>query len=248
MDNQIHTDIDEYIASSRIRTARRRLRDAKTQYDKTLLSLNRQEFELRRAWNQRGYVPLEPPVMKGYKRFFVLRDDVERSRMADFYRQLLQKINTFEYSHRRDFKVKKRSHGRKKLVEKPQALLHPDAAHFKRLQFSDKEAACFEERFVFIGRCKEPVKRYVFKEPWRFVLRVRPNMITQTRMIIPELLSQMDQLDNYIKRRQLQHRIFKLTRSKSFGKRHWIFTDKKKYKHPHRTLQQILQDEWFDKN
>lgn len=248
MDNPIQTEIENYIAVSRIRTKRRRIRDAREHFEKYLLALDKKRNELSLAWYKRGYVPLEPPVMKGYKRFFVLRDDVGRGKHAEFYGELLKKINTYDYSHRKDFKVKKRSHGRKKLVLREQHLLQPDDSQFKKLAFTDREANCFEERFFFHKNSLLPVKRMVVKEPWRFVLRIRPNMITQTRMMVPELLSQIKQLDNYVEQHYLNHKIRKLTRSRGSSWRRWSFSGNKKYKFKQKTLQQLLQEEWHDKN
>ncbi|MBO9731741.1 MAG: hypothetical protein J7623_24080 [Chitinophaga sp.] len=246
MDNPVQTEIENYIAASRIRTTRRRIRDARTQFEKQLLSLHRKEKALWDTWSKRGYVPLEPPVMKGYKRFFVLRDDVAKGRNATFYEELLKKINTYEYSHRKDFKVKKRSHGRKKLVVREQQLLQPDVDHFAKLKLTEKEAACFEERYFFYKNGLVPQKRMVFRESWRFVLRVRPNMITKTRAMMPELLSQIDQLRNYLQAHFLEKKIRKLTDGKVYRWYGWLTAEKGKYIKK-RTLQQMLQEEWYDK-
>lgn len=246
MDNPVQTEIENYIAASRIRTTRRRIRDARTQFEKQLRSLHREEKRMSEIWYKRGYVPLEPPVMIGYKRFFVLRDDVARSRHADFYEGLLTKINTCDYSHRKDFKVKKRSHGRKHWVLREQQLLQPDLQAFAKLKLTEKEAACFEERFFFFKNSPEPQKRMVFKESWRFILRVRPNMVTVARMELPELKSQMQQLDDYVKRFCLEHKILKVIYSRVYSCHTWDTVEKKHYIKK-RTLQQMLQEEWYDK-
>ncbi|MGO4294245.1 hypothetical protein [Chitinophaga sp. RAB17] len=248
MDTPIQTEIENYIAASRIRTVRRRIRDTRKQFEKQLLQLRREERSLWDAWGKRGYMPLEPPVMKGYKRFFVLRDDVARGRQAEFYQELLKKINTYDYSHRKDFKVKKRSHGRKKLVVREQHLAQPDLDQFIKLKLSAKEADCFEERLFFHRQSLIPVRRMVIKEPWRFVLRVRPNMITQTRMIIPELSSQIQQLKNYIDHHYLDHKIRKLVDGSVYRWSGWLSIEKGKYKFKKKPLQQMLQEEWYDKN
>jgi hypothetical protein len=44
-----------------------------------------------------GYVPLEPPVQRGWKRTFVLRADVASSAKAVFYQGILDKINRVDY-------------------------------------------------------------------------------------------------------------------------------------------------------
>jgi hypothetical protein len=245
MDNQI-SDIENYIAASRIRTARRRKRDALQQYDKKLLQLDRKKSALWDAWTQRGYVTMDPPVMIGYKRYFVLREDVARGRHGAFFQELLHKINTYHYSHRKDFKVKKRSHGRKKYVVREQHLLEPDEHQFKRLKFTLREANCFVERIRYGKNSTVPIKEFVVKEPWRFVLQIRPNMITKKRIVLPEVSSAIDQLENYMKRHQLQHQIWRLTRSKSSSRRRWLLEDKKKYQIKKYTLLQILQEEWYE--
>jgi len=247
MDNPIQTEIENYIAASRIRTARRRIRDAHDDFEKQLLQFCRKRDKLQEAWNLRGYVPLEPPVMIGYKRYFILRDDVARGKQADFFVALLKKINTYDYSHRKDFKVKKRSRGRKKMVLREQHLLAPDLEHFKKLKFTNKEAACFEERIFFQKNSLVPVKRMVMKEPWRFVLRIRPNMITHTRMLLLELKSQIMELDNYEERHHLWHKIQKLKEGSIYRYKRWLNIEKRKYKFKHNTLRQILQEEWYDK-
>lgn len=243
MDNPIQTEIENYIAASRIRTKRRRIRDAREHFEKQLLQLRRKDKALWKAWDQRGYIPLEPPVMKGYKRFFVLREDVARGREAEFYEELLKKINTCEYSHRKDFKVKKRSHGRKKLVEREQHLEQLGLDQFVKLKLTGKEADCFEERLFFHKQSLIPSRRMVIKEPWRFVLRVRPNMITQTRMIMPELDSQIQQLQNYIDRHYLEHKIRKLMDGSVRRWSGWLSVEKGKYKFKQTTLLQMLQEE-----
>lgn len=241
MDNQ---EIENYMAASRIRTGRRRKRDARKQYDKQLLQYNRKRKELWQAWRNRGYTELTPPVMKGYIRCFVLRDDVARSRDGDFFRELLKKINTYDYSHRKDFKVKKRRRGRKIHVLREQYLLQPTEYFFKKMKLTSREVNCFEERIRYCKNGIDQIKYFVVKEPWRFVLQVRPNMITKQRVVAPELSSAIDQLDNYLEQNQLEHRIWKLTRSQQSSRRRWLPERKDQFKKY--TLQQLLQEEWYE--
>ncbi len=241
MDNQ---EIENYIAASRIRTGRRRKRDARKQYDKQLLQYNRKQKELWQAWQNRGYTELTPPVMKGYIRYFVLRDDVARSRNGAFFQELLKKINTYDYSHRKEFKVKKRRRGRKIHVLREQHLLQPTEYFFKKMKLTSREVNCFEERIRYCKNGIDQIKYFVVKEPWRFVLQVRPNMITKQRVVAPELCSAIDQLDNYLERHQLKHRIWKLTRSQQSSRRRWLPQRKGQFKKY--TLQQLLQEEWYE--
>lgn len=64
-------------------------------FDKQLISLDKKRDDLQELKRNLGWEPLIPPVQKGWKRFFVLRDDVERSKHAEFFQNILKKINTY---------------------------------------------------------------------------------------------------------------------------------------------------------
>lgn len=181
MDRKLIEQYGEDILSYRLRTARQKKRMQYEDFDKQLLKLNREEKAL---WMQRanlGWEPLKPPIQKGWKRFFVLREDVARGKQAEFFENILKKINTYDQSHRKDFKVKRRKGARyKKYVVKEQHLLQPQGWHFTRLRFTDAEKQFFHEVIV-TDKKGNTFKRYVFNEPWRFVLRVRPNMIDKVK-------------------------------------------------------------------
>ncbi|MFZ0599219.1 MAG: hypothetical protein WAM46_19690, partial [Flavobacterium sp.] len=51
---------------------------------------------------------------------------------------------------------------------------------------------------------------YVFSDPWRYIMRVRPNMITHTKMVDAVLESEIQILDNYITNLNLRYKINKL--------------------------------------
>ncbi|WP_160714470.1 hypothetical protein [Chitinophaga solisilvae] len=242
MDKLLPDALQDYVSASRFRSERRRIRAAKSDADKHLIALKRKREELGCELRKKVYVPLTPPVMKGYKRFFVLRDDVARGVQASFFQGILDKINTYDYFHRRDYKVKKRKHGKKILVVKEQQVLSPDRSHFKKMNFTAAEAAFFEERDV-PHRCgRGAIRCMVFTQPWRFVLRVRPNMITERRIIDPVLLAEEQQLDNHIKNHQLAHRMYWLFKGKSNRRWNWCLGEKVKYRMQPKTLQQWLQE------
>lgn len=166
-----------------------------------------------------------------------------RGKHSEFFQNILNKINTYDWSHKRDFLVKRRKFGRKIYVVKPQKLQEPDAQHFKKLCFTEREQQLFHIEYRTEKWSREPVKRYVIVEPWRFVLRVRPYMIEKVRVKDAELESQIRQLDNYIERRDLQKRIDKILCNRY--KDPWVkWMGIKKYNelNPHkgRSLQQIL--------
>ena len=95
------------------------------------------------------------PYQRGWKRFFVLRDDVNRSPKAEFYETLLTKINTVEYHHDKSFKRKKRRKGRNVYVVKQQLLreFYDYSWQVNRMKLTEDEKTCFT-RVEFINTCK----------------------------------------------------------------------------------------------
>jgi len=203
------TGID--IGCFRLQSARRKKRMQYKGFKQYLRNLDRLEDELRRQKDSLGWAPLIPPVMRGWKRSFVLREDVAKSKEADFFAGILGKINTIQYSHRKDFKEKKRKRGRKIRVEKPQHLREWDRYYCRYgLQLTAKELLFFDMREVWRKDGRFSHWRYVFREPWRFVLRVEPNMITQIRIRDEVLESQIGELNAIIESRFLRYKMKKM--------------------------------------
>lgn len=201
------TETDFY----RLRTPRQRRRAVLTHRDKQLLALHRRRKALWQQRRDRPLVPLEPPVMRGWKRSFVLRDDVARRPDAAFYERILERINTVQYSHRRDFKKKRRSQGRKIHVARDQYLKRLELWEWQKAGFTPQEAALFD---LVEAPCPyRPgtwVYRYVFREAWRYVLRIRPNRITHTRLHNAEAEATEKAIDNYLERQDKRNRLNKL--------------------------------------
>src|SRR5689334_8102577 len=103
----------------RQRSPRQRKRAQRKNYEKSLMRLYRGYDALRSQLHRLGYERLDPPVQRGWKRSFVLRDHpLQRithspKREEAFFQNILEKINTTQYSSKRDFKVKRRRRGRK---------------------------------------------------------------------------------------------------------------------------------------
>jgi hypothetical protein len=209
--------------------------------EKTLLKLERERRDLYRQQRNLGWVELDPPVMRGYKRFFVLRDDVARSKHAAFFQSILDKINTTQHSDKKVFTAKKRKWGKKIQVERVQKLLEPDAWHFKRLNFSDREKQLFYE--VVDNNKKYYWKKYVFIEPWRFVLRIRPNLITKTRVKDASIEKRIKEINQFLEQRDLDGRLDNLLYGRS-GFRYWDDDERRKEKHSfkNKPLQQLIDE------
>lgn len=206
MDTKLIKQYGEDILCYRLRTARQKKRMQYEDLDKFLIALDKEHEALYRQRYTPVWEPLIPAVQRGWKRFFVLRDDVARSKQAAFFEGILKKINTYDWSYRKDFKIKKRKFGRKIHVVKEQQLLRPDEYHFKKLGFKDKEIQFFHPEFSYQKERGRFIKRYVFNEPWRFVLRVRPNMIDKQRKTDPEKESRLEEIRNYLDGHDLNKR------------------------------------------
>src|SRR4051812_19284598 len=108
MDTKLIQQYGEDIRCYRLRTARQRKRMQYEDFDKQLIQLDKEEDRLYRQKMNLGWEALHPPVQKGWVRSFILREDIARSRYAFFFEAMLKKINTYEYSWRKDFKRKKK--------------------------------------------------------------------------------------------------------------------------------------------
>lgn len=84
---------NDYALGARLKSKRRRKRLSKKAKEKQLIALHHLEMDL---WHQKRnlpLVPLEKPYQKGWVRFFVVRDDVQRVDTLGFFTELLEKIN-----------------------------------------------------------------------------------------------------------------------------------------------------------
>ncbi|AEW02961.1 hypothetical protein Niako_6737 [Niastella koreensis GR20-10] len=197
MDSKLVKQYGSEILSYRLRTVRQKKRMQYEDFDKQLSQTGKEERRLIRQNRTLGWEPLTPPVQKGWKRFFVLRDDVAYGKHAAFFENILRKINTYDWSYRKDFMIRKGRYGKNKFGVKPQSLLRPHENHFLRLGFTDDEKQFFYEELVHYGK-NHFAKRYIFSEPWRFVLRVRPNIIDKVKKRDIEIERRLKEIDNYL--------------------------------------------------
>lgn len=209
--------MDTEIECFRLQTSRRKKRMQHEGFERYLRDLYRLESQLAKRKNNLGWEPLVPPVMRGWKRFFVLRGDVAESPQAAFFGGILEKINTVQYSHRKDFTKKGRKRGRKIRVATHQGLLDAYFRLHRRQPFTPAELAFFEKGEVWTKSGHFSHFRYVFTEPWRFVLRVEPNMITKVRKRDNVLESEIDCLRRTINRFRLRPGMHRLI----YGRYQW---------------------------
>lgn len=210
----------DYARVSRIKTARRRKRLVIKQNDKKILEMHRQLDALYERERNLGYEALVPPVQRGWKRSFVLREEFERSRDAAFYIELLKKINNVAYSDRRDFKKKKRRRRKKVYVVRTQHLNELYEWDYLR-KLTEREKMHFSVITVPTKHPHITIKKYVFHDTWLFRLKTEPNMITQVRIVDTLLQQEIDNLRNVLFAYELYARWWKLTRGKSNWNSRW---------------------------
>lgn len=196
-----------------IKSARRKKRLVKVNLDKQLISLSKTREHL---WQQQWDLPMVPlahPYQRGWKRLFVLRDDIRRLPKADFYEALLQKINTVHYHHDRAFKLKKRRKRRYGYEVKKQELREIDAYEWdnNRLKLSQEERTCFT-RVEFMNTTYRRMEiKYVITDPWRFMLKVMPHVLTRVKLHDEVLQQEIAAIDSYIDHHFFEPRIHRLT-------------------------------------
>jgi len=203
---------DNYLLQFRLRTARQKKRIQYEDFEKQLRALDRERSKLYKQERNLGWVELEEPIIQGWKRYFVLRKDIERSGSKVFFENLLKKINTVQYCHRKDFKKKKRKCGKKTYFPRTQFLLKPSEWYVQKKKFTEKELFYFEERNVYEKGRLTNAKEYIIKEPWRFVLHVRPNIITHIRAKDTELEKRIQEISSYLERNVLNRKLDRLLR------------------------------------
>ena len=215
----------------RLKSARQKRRLVKKDRDKQLIELDKRRHLL---WKQKKELPmiqLEQRYQKGWKRFFVLRKDVQQSPKATLYQGILDKINTVEFNHDKSFTIRIRKRWRYHYEERRQTLrpIYEHEWFDNKFKFTDAEKECFYRYEGFSEWHRRVIVNYLFAEPWRFVLVIKPHIIYEVKMVDELLEQELKAIDNYIENNCLTGRIDRLTRGR--GHRRWYadYFDKPKY-------------------
>lgn len=199
--------------SVRLNSARRKKKLVKKDFEKQLLALNLEERALYEAKRNLPFIPLEKPYQQGWLRYFVLRADVLRSPKADFFQTLLEKINTYQYSNTKSFSIKTRKNGKKVWSATPQDLYLIPIHQFNcpKLGLTDYEKTYFSIVEQWSDSFDRMRQFYKFDDSWRFVLRIRPHIITHKRALDIDLERELKWIQNQITNKHLRAKINKIT-------------------------------------
>ncbi|MCD0467489.1 hypothetical protein [Flavobacterium sp. ENC] len=208
MDNSL---FDDYFESSRLKNKRRKKRLVKGDFEKHLVQLAKRKHAIYLAIKELPLIELEEPYQKGWVRFFVVRKDVLHSAEAMFYVNVLEKINTFQFSNQKTFANRKKQSGKKTDHPREQFLAKISVSEWNANKpgLTDKEKSCFTriEKWSDRWRCFKTY--YEFTESWRFVFKIEPNIITHKKAVDAVLESENRRIENYIQNRYLGYKIYK---------------------------------------
>lgn len=193
-------------------TKRRQIRIDKKEEEKSLISLWKKKMKLLEGKRSFNKVELPKPERWGYKRFFILRDDIAKSRDSLFYNQLLVHIQNVILS--RDKKFEYKDYKTKKRLPIHQELKPIDHKDWNKLikdgKLSDKQQACFQQVWKQNKFGKGGSYVFEFTKPWMFVLRTEPYYLTHRTVVNPQLESELRELSNKIDSQNLMPKISKV--------------------------------------
>lgn len=195
------------------KSARRKKRLVKKDFDKKLIQLSKRRQELSaQRWNLPPVV-LDKPYQRGWVRQFVLRDDIAQSDKAQFYTDLLIKINIYRWHHDRSFKRRRVRKGRYEYYDINQHKLKEFASqdfHGDKLKLTDAEKRCFYLKETWCNKYNRWETKYVFAEAWRYVLVLKPHMVYTARQVDELLERELSRINKYIDWNNFQPRLWKL--------------------------------------
>lgn len=181
--------------------------------DKKLIALQQRANELIQIRRNAPRVAIPKPIQKGWKKTFVLRDDITRTPNASIISGMLGVINNSIYSKDGTFKVKK-FYSRQmedqtlRLKSIPAHKINnygwPDWAIKKYFTLSWVQYSTLNGAFVGSN------KQYVFNFPYMFDEVVLPNMVTHLPAFDPELEKELNGIYRFMNKTNGWERLNKL--------------------------------------
>lgn len=200
---------------------RRQRRIDKDNAEKAIISTYRKYMRLIRAKHSMRLVELEKPIRSGYKKYFVLREDVAKSREAHVYREILKHVQSVTYS--RDKKFLYKDYKTKKMLPVQHTPRPIDHRNWNKIL--EAGALTIKQRAMFIQVWKQTNPKnpkvghyqWVFQKDWVFAEKIEPHYKTHSLMLDPQLESQLQEVMNKIERNNLWPKIDKaIGRSNSY--------------------------------
>lgn len=173
-------------------SCRRAKRQVRKQKEKEIIGLHKKRKKLYKESRELPWIPVQKPYQSGWKRTFVCREDVLKSSDAEFFENILSRINHVQYSPHKDFRERRRfrKRGRKQLPDLSLNSILEEKFYDSEKGFGKREAKYFylKEKERYFSKYKV----YVFEQPWRFVEKVFPHIVTHQIMLNADLDSEID--------------------------------------------------------
>ncbi|MCH5717879.1 hypothetical protein [Niabella hibiscisoli] len=174
------------------------------------------------------------------EKIFHIKSRCSNRKKSDFFQNILDKVNTIQYSWKKEFTVKRRKYGKKIFVPKPQHLQTFRDWELRKLHLLPDELQFFRADWITDKYGKEYLL-YVFTEPWRFQLTIQPNIIDKRRKLDTALEAEVDSIDRYMTIRHLYPYLVRLEKGR-FKYKEWKPKPKVQYI---RFIQKHSTHEWL---
>lgn len=210
---------NDNLLSYRLRSLRSRKRTIKKDVEKQIRRKYQRSNKLCDIRRNIQWIPLEKPYQRGFVRFFTVREEVLRSKDGNFFEGILKKINTYMYSESRQFLKKKKKSGRRIYVERAQKLKNISSYSWNDPKFglTSREREYFLKQEEYCPIQKTYVPYYEFREPWRFTLRTRSNMITHYKPVDFQLEKEIAELGSYLEQYKVAGIVHKTIYGRSYS-------------------------------
>lgn len=212
-----------WVMSRNLHPKRWKTRRKQTASDKKIIALYKELQYLWHIISNMEYEELEVPIQRGYKRLFELSESIKWGNDAAFFQGILNKINAVQYSKDKQFKkVRSKRIGKYKYRKRGNPILK-DLTEKQFEALGEKEKRYFYPIETYYSNTKLWIIRYRFAEPWRFEIRIRPNMLTKIQKRNWEAERRKGEIEAYL-----------------VTKKKFIKTEKTR-----RAYQWWLKDEWY---
>lgn len=193
-------------------TKRRQTRLDRFENEKELISTWKKKIRLMNGKRALNWVELPKPERWGYKRFFVLREDVAKSREAAFYSGILKLVQHTILSRDKKFEYKDyKTKTKKPIIQDVNVIDHKDWNKLvSENKITSKQQSFFEQIWKTNPGGRGGRWVFAFKKPWMFTLKTQPHYITHRILLDPKLESELTELSNRIDRQNLLPKISKI--------------------------------------
>jgi hypothetical protein len=221
--------MDTQLLPYRLKSARRKKRLQKEDRDKQILKLEKEHDLLSNNPDYEKKILLDEPYQKGWKRLFVLKQDIQRSDKAEFYQQILVQVNKVQYHYDASFKKSKRKpKGHRYNLELPELqTISPYDWHLNKAKLTEAQRSCFNkvdywDSYHYCWTCK-----YQFAFPELFKIAVLPHMVTTIKIGDALMEQRISFIDDLMYKGGLQYGKWKLR-----GGQHKYWKSRVKFEKP----------------